>query len=347
MADWIMRLQTLTGLYIGEIPFFDLQGEFRMNEPDEIRFKTSSKDLIKWVDPVNQLEAGITEVVLLRDNIPIFCGPIWNITCSSENKYLSITANDIMSYLKQRVIMTDTKFTKKRFAYAAWKLIQDTQARTYGDLGITLGLDASTGTGSFSYTKKSGTTIYKAIEKLATGTNGFDWEITPDRKLMMYYPRIQTQSKIALEYGANILKYSVQQMGTYAANEVFVRGSKKLISDTFSDTASKLKYGLRHFVQTQSSLKSKTKLNDYARGQLNLRKAPRLIPQLTIDSSQLNPFEDDFGYGYLANTIIDDGWVQFDGVMRCSGFQLTVGKHGQESFVLYVNDTREITDTAV
>lgn len=346
MADYTMRLQTRTGAYIGEIPFYDLQGEFRMNQPDEIRFKTSSKDLIKWVDPVDQLEAGITEAVLMREDSAVFVGPIWNITCSSDNKYLSITANDVASYLKQRVVATDTKFTKKRFAYGAWKLIADAQARTYGDLGITLGQDASTPTGSFSFTKKSGTTIYKAIEKLATGSNGFDWRINPDRQLMMYYPRIQTPALINLEYGSTILKYSVQQMGTYAANEVFARGGGSLVSSTYSDTASKAKYGLRQYAPSSSSLKSKSKVDAFAREQLNLRKAPRAIPQLTIDSTQLNPFEGDISYGWLVNTIIDDGWVQFDGTMRCSGFQVTVGKHGQESFVLYVNDTREITDTA-
>jgi hypothetical protein len=136
-------------------------------------------------------------------------------------------------------------------------------------------------------------------------------------------------------------------MGKYVANEVFAKGAVKEVSPTYSDVASKLFFGLRQYAASDTSIKSKTKLDAFARSTLNLRKNPRLIPQLTIDPLKLNPFEGDVKYGYLINTIIDDGWVQFNGTMRCSGFQLTIGKHGQETFVLYINDTREIEDTAV
>jgi hypothetical protein len=347
MADWLLRFQTRTGTYIGETPFFDLQGEFRKNQPDEIRFKVSSQELIKYVDPVTQIEAGVTEVMLLRNNIPVFLGPIWTITAGSKEKYLNCMAQDISSYFKQRIVAADTKFTKKRYAYGAWKLIQDSQALSYGDLGITLGQDAPTNpTGSWSYTRKSGTKIYDAIDKLSQGANGFDWEINTSRQLMLYYPRIQTPSNIILEYGAGgaIRTYSVQQIGTYAANEVFVRGGGKIVSSTYSDTPSKIKFGLRHWVGSDSSMKSKAKVDAFARSQLTLRKNPRAIPSIVVDTERLNPFEDGVGYGTLFNTTISDGWVQFQGTMRCSGFQLTIGKSGQETFVVYVNDTREIED---
>lgn len=347
MPDFIMRLQQRDGTYIGEIPFFDLQGEFRMNEPDEIRFKTSSIDLKKYVDPVSQLKAGLTEAVLLRNNVKIFTGPIWSITATSAEKILNITANDISSYLAQRYVAADTKFTKKRYAYGAWKLIQDAQALTDGNLGITLGLDALTNpTGSFSFTKKSGTTLLKAITKLADGINGFDWEITPERELKMYYPRVQTISNLRLEYPSTIKGYSVQDMGTYVANEVFARGGNSIVSSVYTDADSKALFGLRQYCASDSSLKSKAKVTAFAKSTLNLRKNPRLIPQLTIDQELINPFVDNLRYGYLIDTYIDDGWAQFNGTMRCSGFQLTVGPHGQETFVLYINDTREIEDTS-
>lgn len=347
MADYVMRLQNRDGSYIGEIPFYELQGEFRMNEPDEIRFKTSSANLKTYVDPVTQLKEGLTEVNLLRNGNSIFLGPIWDITVSSEAHVMTIMAQDVSSYLGQRYIMADTKFTKKRFAYAAWKLIQDTQALTYGDLGITLGQDAPTSpTGSFSFTKKSGTSILKALDKLSAGTTGFDWEINPSRQLMLYYPRIQIPSLITLEYPTVIKRYSVQGMGKYVANSVFAKGANKEISNVYSDATSQQLFGLRQYVASDSSIKSKTKLDAYARSVLNLRKNPRLIPQLTLDVGGMNPFEGDVGYGWLINTIIDDGWVQFNGTMRCSGYQLTLGKHGNETFVLYINDTREIEDTS-
>ena len=348
MADFILRLQYRDGTYIGEPPFFDGQGEFRMNEPDEFRFSLSSIDLINYVDPVSQLKEGLTEAILLRNGVPIFTGPIWTITCTSNDKVLKCVANDVSSYLGHRNVVVATKFTKKRYAAAVWKLIQDTQARSYGDLGITLGQDALTNpTGTFSYAAKSGKTILQSIQDLADGTNGFDWDINPARQLMMYYPRIQTPCTLTLEYGGNIKNYSVQGMGAYVANEVFARSGSKVVSSTYSDPTSQAFFGLRQYAVSSSSVKSKTKLDALARGTLNLRKNPRLIPQLTMDSELINPFEGDIGYGYLVNTVINDGWVQFNGTMRCSGFQLTIGKHGDETFVLYINDTREIEDTSV
>lgn len=343
-----MELQTSNEIYIGSIPFYDLQGEFRMNEPDQIRFKTSSEDLLNWIDPPSGLRAGYTEVVLYRDGVNIFTGPIWNITCTSEQRQLSISAESISSYLKHRIVAKDTKFTKKRYAYGAWKLIQDMQAETYGNLGITLGRDAPTNpAGSYSYTRKSGTYIYNAIDKLSKGTNGFDWQINAVRQLMMYYPRIATWSDIRLEYGensGNIKRYSMHDMGVYVANEIFTRSGKKIVSSTYTNTASMQLFGRRQLVPSDSSLKSKAKADAYSRQQLDLRQSPRLIPQITVDPELINPLEGDITYGQLVYLKISDGWVQFDGTMRCSGFQVTVGKHGNESFTLYINDTREVED---
>ena len=347
MADFRMDLQFKDGTYIGTIPFAELQGEFRMNQPDEIRFKTSSIDLFHYINPVSQLRAGWTEAVLYRNDEPIFAGPIWTIDVSSGDQILSIMAQDVSSYLKQRVVASDTKFTKKKFSYGLWKLIQNAQALSGGGMGITLGLDANTPTGSFSFTRKSGTTLMKAAEKLSAGATGFDWQITPERKLKMYYPRIQTMSNVRLEYGGNIRSYSVRDVGTQIANEVFTVGAKKFVSSTYTDAASRSKFGLRQFVANDSSLKSKSKVNSNAKTQLALRRNPRIIPQIVIDTELVNPFVDKLSYGNLAYMKIDDGWVQFDGLMRCSGFQLSVGKHGQETFVLYINDTRAIEDTGI
>lgn len=344
MANYSVRLHLRDGTYIGEPPFFDMQGEIRMNEPDAVRFSISGRDLSNYVTDVKLLKAGLTEVTVVRNNVAIFTGPIWGIDTTSNEQILKITARDISSYLAQRYIWADTKFTKTKYGDAAWKLIQATQALAYGDLGITLGqgTPTATTTGSFSYTKKSGVNILESVTKLGEGTTGFDWEITPDRKMMMYYPRIQIPGNVILNYPGNVSKYSVQDVGTLIANDVMLKGSGSVVSSSYADIASKEKYGLRQYVGSDTSTSSATKLNSLAQTQLNLRKDSRVIPQLTVKSEYINPFNGDIAYGHLVYTRIDDGWVQFDGIMRCSGFQFTVSKHGSETFVLYINDTREI-----
>lgn len=348
MPYYELRMQSRTGTYLGTVPFWDLQGEFRMNEPDQIRYKLSSQDLSKYIDP-SLVKAGVTECALYRDNVNVFTGPIWTIGVSSAEKEMSVMAQDVSSYLMQRCIVIDVKYSSKNYAWIAWDLISRAQALTDGGLGITLGASVPTNwpKGSIKYARKTRTNLYKAITALSSGTTGFDWEITPARVMNMTYPRIQPAARVILEYGGAIKNYSVNAMGKYAYNDVMIRGGGSVVSTIQVDATSRALYGLRQYVETQSSLKSKTKLNSVARETLNLRKNPQLIPQLTVDSLKVNPFDGDIAYGSLVNTIIDDGWVQFNGTMRCSGWQLSLGNQGNETIVLYVNDTREIQDAGL
>ena len=347
MADYSIDLQYRDGTYIGNVPFTNLQGEFdRYDVPDQVRFDLFSPDLVNYIQ-LDRLRAGLTECVIRRNNMPIFTGPIWDIDISSESKDLKVSAEDISSYLKRRRIATDTKFTKKRITYITWKLIQDTQALAYGDLGITLGHDSSAPTTTLSYAKKSGQIVYDAISKLATGSTGFDWKIDPYRRLMMYYPRIEINSGLTVEYGGTLRRYSVAQRGRSIANNTMVRGGNKTVSNVYSSVESQQKYGLRHYVKSDSGLKSRSKANSESLGQLTRRKEPVLVVNLVIDTEYCNPLDGDLNYGYIFNVLIDDGWVQYDSSMRCEGYQLTVGKHGEETFVVYATDTKAITDEGV
>lgn len=345
MPNFEMQFNTRQNEYIGTIPFFDLQGEFRMNEPDQIRFKTSSVDISSYLD-IKLLRAGLTECSFFRDGAKIFAGPIWEINVSSKERVMSFAAEDVSSYLKQRAIVSNLKYTNKVIGSIAWDLINRAQLLTDGDLGITLGTSISSSwpKDSVSYAAKTRENLFKAVEKLSSGTTGFDWEITPEREFNIYYPRIRSKANILLEYGGAIKNYAVKDMGKYVYNDVMIKGGKKVVSSAKIDTVSRALFGLRQYVESKTSLKTMSKVDAYANQVLSLRKNPRLIPQLTVDSTKVNPFDGDISYGQLVNTHIDDGWVQFDGEMRCSGWQLTVNNQSTETIVLYVNDTREIED---
>lgn len=345
MADYRMELRFRNGTYVGTLPFADLQGELdRGNQPDQIRFKSSMSDITTYLNDTSQLRAGLTEAALFRDNVNIFTGPIWEITASSESDTLDFGAEDISSYLKRRRIDGDYKYTKKKAADIAWDLISKSQALSGGSLGITLGNKDNTSTISVSYAKKSVGVLYNAIDKLATGTPGFDWKIGPDRVFNAYNPRLAIVSGLVLEYRANIRRYSLSQNGRYIANNSFVKGKNKIVSSTFTDADSLTKYGLRHYTNSDGELKSKAKADAKAKQQLNLRKDPVPTVQLVIDDTLVNPLNGDFGFGHISRVIIDDGWVQYDSEMRCNGYQVTVSKQGSETFTLYMKDLKEIED---
>ena len=343
MAKYRMELQFRDGTYIGTLPFADLQGELdRWNQPDQIRFKTSKSDLSTYINTLSQLEAGLTEVALYRNDVNIFTGPLWEITASSESDTITCEADDVSSYLKRLRVDGNYKYTKKQAGDIAWDLITKIQAKPGGNYGITLGTKSTTSVISVTYARKSVAILYNTIEKLATGTPGFDWRIGPDRVFHAINPRIAITSGITLEYRANIRRYSMTQHGRYIANDSFVKGKNKIISSTYVDVDSRNKYGLRHYTNQDGGLKSKTKANAKAKQQLALRKNPVPTVQLVISDNLINPLNGDFGFGHIANVTIDDGWVQYDSQMRCNGYQVTVSKQGSETYVLYMDDLKAI-----
>lgn len=345
MADYELRLQTVTGAYLATIPFANLQGEMRKNEPCAFRWDTPLHAITERMNPAS-LIAGVTEVAIYRNGVNIFTGPIWDIDVTSKNKIMKMSAEDISSYLQVRRVILSRTFKIQTYGSISWTLINDAQSVSDGSFGITLGTQVA-GTapkGSPRYAYKSGLNLWKTIDKLASATTGFDWYIGPNRQFHAIYPRIQNTAKVKLEYGSTIKSYSIQAMGKLLMTDAFIKGGKSVVSVTQFDAAARTAYRRREYVASQTALKTVSKLNAFAVTELNLRKAPRLVPQMVMNSNLINPFDGDIDFGQLTNVIVDDGWVQFNGMMRCSGYQVTVGKHGQETFVFYMNDLREIAE---
>lgn len=342
MAEYRMESRTKSGLYLAPLPFRNLQGEFYMNKPKQIRFNIPMDDA---AITYNTFYPRKTEVWIYRNDSLLFAGPLWNATASSKERSLSCDAQSIDAYLYTRRIDADIKYTGT-FGSTAWSLVTATQALTDGNLYVTQGTLVAGGSpsGTVTYTKAEGKYIYDAIDDLAGGDLGFDWEITANRVLNQYYPRIQTNARTRLEYGANVSSYSLQVMGQYEANNIIVKGPDNTLSTTVVDTAKRNEYGLSHYVGSNTGLKSVTLLNAYADQILKLRRDARIIPQVSIRASTINPFDGDLSYGQLVTLVIDDGWAQFNQTMRVGGFQVTVGKHFEETFVLYLNDLREVEE---
>lgn len=342
MPEYRIDLQTASGVYIDDVPFRNLQGEFFFNKPCQMRWDAPLTALsgLSYAD----LYPGITEAKVFRNGVNIYTGPIWNVTASSQENNMNFSSQDLSSYFSRRVISADTKFTNKTFGYMAWSLINANQSMAGGGLGITLGTQVSTGApkGSQRYAKKSGTVLWKAIDTLASAANGFDWYVGPDRAFRALWPRPFNGANISLEHGGNLKNYTLQIMGAYEANYVMIRGPKKLVSSVYIDATRRTKYGLRQFVEYKGSLKSKKKLDAYARKVLNLKNEARFVVSATVDPLGCNPLEGDISIGQVAKTYINDGWSQYSDNMRMTGYQLTVGKQGQETFVLYLSDMREV-----
>lgn len=338
MAEYVLESRTRAGTYLATLPFRNLQGEWFRSKPCQLRWEMPY--LHPNITPTT-FYPGKTEVWLWRDGAKIFVGPAWDASPTSRTKSMSCSAESIDSYLAARRVVADTSFTGVTRANISWSLINSSQALTDGGLGITQGLMATTPAINVEYKATELKYIYDIIDDLAQQADGFEWEIDVDR-VFNTYVRALTASRIKLEYGGNITSYSVQVMGKWAANDITVKGFQGALSQPVIDTAKRLEYGLRHYSENNSGLTTQTQLNSFAAQLLKSRRDTRYVPQLSLRSSAVNPFLGDIGFGQTAPILIDDGWVQVNQTMQCAGWQLTVGKHGQETIVLYMQDTREV-----
>lgn len=339
MATYYMEARTRSGVYLGTLPFRNLQGEFWRNRPKQLRW-----DLPLYHPNVTRtsVDPGATEIWLLRNDVKVFVGPLWDATASSDERKITCSAESVESYLSLRRITNDLRYTGNRGA-TAWDLINRAQTGTDAGLGIIQGTINTTPSLTTSYLKNDGTVILDAIDGLSNDSDtGFDWEIDVNRAFQVYYPRPAVASRVRLEWGGAIHRYSVQVMGKWEANDIFVKGKDKLRSQPVIDTAKRAYYGLRQRVESNTNITAQVQLNNYAQRLLSLHRDPREIPQVGLRTSSVNPFEGDIWYGQTAPVVIDDGWVTYDQTMRCDGFQLTVGKNGSEIFTLYMSDLRDV-----
>lgn len=339
MAEFYLESRTRAGAYLMTLPFRDLQGEWFLSKPCQLRwsmpFRTDGLT-------TSNFYPGKTEIWLWRDGVKIFAGPLWDANPSSGDGQMSCASESIDSYLAFRRIVADTNFTNASRSDIAWNLINASQALTDGALNITRGTTIVTPNLTVKYKSAEGKYIYDAITDFAEDAYGFEWNIDPDRKFNTYSKGAGTPSRIRLEYGGNVNSYSIQAMGKWARNDILVLGHQSVVSQPVIDTAKRAEYGLRHLVESNTGLTTQTQLNGYAQRLLYMHRDTRYVPQLTVRSDSVNPFKGDITYLATAPIQINDYWVQIDQVMQCSGWQLTVGKNGQETFNLYMQDLREV-----
>lgn len=330
-----------TGAVLGKIPYKNLQGEWFRSKPCQIRWNTPFRDPSITT---SNFFPGKTEVQLLRDGVNIFTGPLWEGDPQSGTGFMTCMAQDVMSYIPMRRIMSDLNLTQTK-SNLVWSLIQHTQAQTDGNLRITAGTSIGNFGATFNYQALAidGIMLDNAIDDLSTKTtNGFDWTITPARTLEVY-EKVVNPSNVKLEYGGAITSYSAQVMGSWERNDIYVKGGGDARSQVTVNTAKRSEYGLRQFVDSQNSIRTISGLNTYAGLILDKRLDTRYIPNLVCRSIDVSPFRGDIGIGQTTNVLIQDGWVQINQTMVCTGWQCTVGKNGNETFVLYMNDMRELS----
>lgn len=149
-----------------------------------------------------------TDIIVMYGSQIVFDGRIApsqdTLTASAHRAVF--TALDYREVLRRRAVLPGDQLTWTNVDQAtiAWNMIQATQARPGGNLGITRGVGAPTGI-QRTYTATLGDYIGDDITALALLDNGFQWQITPygiaDLRLDIFYPAQGTSQNAVLAYG--------------------------------------------------------------------------------------------------------------------------------------------------
>lgn len=346
MAEWIMEVrEPPPGLDVSiiELPFRNLQGEWFLSKPDQIRFELPLySDLVEYPD---KIYPGLHEIHLYRNGVNVFAGPLWDMVASSQSGSWNCAAMGLESYLDRRRINVDTTISGPVIG-SMWDLIDQSQGETDGDLAF---LASGSLPGGYSVTAKflrrEGRGIYDVIGDYAKQDPGFDWEILSSTRTFNAWAVARNDTAPgALSFdgsngSGNMKSYALQIMGKYLANDILV--ANQTTFKTSVGTTSRTKYGLRQFAETSSEMPTALLQTRASRLRL-LRQSPKLVPSVVTDGQEFNPFLVHVWMGDSINVTIDDPPVFYDQTMRCIGFQCSVNKHGYETFVIYLNDLREV-----
>lgn len=154
----------------------------------------------------------ISDLQVIRNGQILLAGRIVPTTDTLDGTRhdVQVTALDYREVLRRRMLIDgDTlAFNSTEQALIAWTLIQATQARAGGDLGIARGRGQSTGvnrTQQFSL----GDMIGDNISQMGLLDSGYDWDITPygssDLRLDIWSPYRGMDRGVILEYGGALV----------------------------------------------------------------------------------------------------------------------------------------------
>jgi len=144
---------------------------------------------------------------------------------ASGNYSLQVAAIDYFSLLQKRRTGSDDIFSGIDPATIPWSLINTSQTKTHGDLGITVGATATTGLSVTVELKYAD--IKKAITDLSNyKVNGsFDFDVDTGKKLNIYYPTKGSLRANVIFDDNNILAHAVKiPVVLNITNSVFVTG---------------------------------------------------------------------------------------------------------------------------
>jgi hypothetical protein len=268
------------------------------------------------VSPATMLSTGRYDCVIKRRGVPLFAGRVvFDSSDFGETVKETVKVDGWFNLFKDRYTSINRLFTSTDAGQIAWTLISESQALTYGSLGITQGTITTSQNRTRLYEFKN---IRDAIVQLSEVENGIDFEFTPDKVFNVYYPSMGVErTELELIYPGNIKNLSISTDASQLKNYIVARGQglgEGQLVDVIQDTDSQALYGLRQAVMDFSDIPDITTLQQLAGDELDNFKNPLEILQVTLDGNQ-EPYVGSYWLGDRVMVTLE-GYRRYEHIVR-------------------------------
>lgn len=317
------------------------------NEADSISWSLDLNEFERYCRLTGQLPQNViivdqTEVRIKRNSEYLSGGQInyCSTAITPDKQTIDIKASGFLNLFKDRYTNVERIFTGVQATTIAATAINETQALTNGNFGITIGTLATVGVHDRTYRR---TEIKDLLQNLTrVQTNAFDMEFMYNKVFNTYVSIGSNRPDIIFEYPKNIKSFTIPLDGTGVANEITALGGgfgeEAQTQAIVSDLGSQASYALRQKIITPNGVTEQTNLNDHANAELAAWSFPFELPQITLDGN-IAPFITDYGIGDYVRVIIKGyKWLDHvDRTYRIEKFDLKIDNEDNEEVVLYIS----------
>lgn len=180
---------------VGELTALDRRLDFRLDRPSTLSFRVNAESTL-----ASTLRELGSDVLVYRDGVKVLrCVLVSSRDMlTADSHYIEFQGVDYKGRLESRLVLTAQPFTTEDDVDIAQAVIDNAQALTNGDMGITAGVRPAGVplTGEFP----AGLNVTAAINLIANVDDGFDWDIGPELTFDIYRPRGVVRDRV-LDYG--------------------------------------------------------------------------------------------------------------------------------------------------